>query len=95
MIDVSVLSPSVQNGRPRDPKPNRKAMTKPAKPSQGPKYRRLQYVADKLDLSPRSVQRLIAAGELPAVKIGGAVRVSDDELQRLIARSRLPNVSEG
>jgi excisionase family DNA binding protein len=69
-------------------------MTKPAKPSQGPKYRRLQYVADKLDLSPRSVQRLIASGELPAFKIRGAVRVSDDDIERLIARSRLSTAAD-
>jgi excisionase family DNA binding protein len=69
-------------------------MTKPHKPSQVPNFRRIQYVAEKLDLSLRSVQRLIEAGELPAYKIGGAVRVSDEDIGRLITRSRVPNASE-
>lgn len=55
----------------------------------GPKYHRIDVIADRLDLSPRSVRRLIDSGKLQAVKIGGAVRVSDDELQRLLLVSRI------
>lgn len=54
-----------------------------------PRYLSVKTVADRLDLSPRTVQRLISNGTLQAVKIGGAVRVSDDELQRLLAASRI------
>jgi len=46
-------------------------------------------VAERLDLSPRSVQCLITNGALQAVKISGAVRVSDDELLRLLLASRI------
>lgn len=54
-----------------------------------PKFHSIRTVAERLDLSPRSVQRLISSGALQAVKIGGAVRVSDDELQRLLLASRV------
>ena len=64
-------------------------MTSPLKSNAGPKYRRIEFVAERLDLSVRSVQRLIASGQLPAFKIGGAVRVSDADLEQLIARSRV------
>lgn len=68
-------------------------MTKSMKP-QGTKYRSVSFVAEKLDLSNRSVRRLIETGELPAFKIGGSVRVSDDDLAQLIARSRVRHVTE-
>lgn len=70
-------------------------MNIPTKPSASPKYRRLRFVADKLDLSVRSVQRLIDSGELPAFKIGGAVRVSDTDIEFLIARGRIQKGDEG
>jgi len=53
------------------------------------KYRRIPYVAEQLDISPRSVQRLIARGELPAIKIGGVVRICDDDIHLLLARLRI------
>lgn len=61
----------------------------------GPRYHRIETVADKLDLSPRSVRRLIDSGALQAVKIGGSVRVSDTDLELLIARSRVQKCDEG
>jgi excisionase family DNA binding protein len=64
-------------------------MSKTRKTASGPKYHRVETVAEKLDLSPRSVRRLIDNGQLQAVKIGGAVRVSDEELQRLLLASRI------
>jgi excisionase family DNA binding protein len=70
-------------------------MTRPPRPPSIPKYHALKTVADHLDLSPRSVQRLIEKGFLPAIKIGGAVRVSDDDLAALVARSRQPTQREG
>lgn len=54
-----------------------------------PKFHSIKTVAERLDLSPRSVRRLIDSGKLHAVKIAGAVRVSDDELQRLMLASRI------
>ena len=41
-------------------------------------------VADRLRLSSSSVRRLVNAGLLRTVKIGGAVRVSTDELERFV-----------
>jgi excisionase family DNA binding protein len=64
-------------------------MTMTKKMPSSPNYHRVETIAQRLDLSPRSVRRLIDSGKLQAVKIGGAVRVSDDELQRLLAVSRI------
>jgi excisionase family DNA binding protein len=64
-------------------------MSKLPKPPIVPKFHSIKTIASRLDLSPRSVQRLISCGALQAVKIGGAVRVSDDELLRLLLASRV------
>jgi excisionase family DNA binding protein len=69
-------------------------MTRSPKSPSIPRYHALKTVADRLDLSPRSVQRLIGKGVLPAIKVGGVVRVSDDDLLALIARSRLSTATE-
>ena len=63
-------------------------MTKSSKVPSIPKLHSLNVVADRLGLSPRSVRRLIDDGTLPSFKIGGAIRLSDDDLVALIARSR-------
>jgi excisionase family DNA binding protein len=44
-----------------------------------------QVVADRLSLSERSVRRLISAGELPVVRIGRSVRMSETALGNWIA----------
>jgi excisionase family DNA binding protein len=41
-------------------------------------------VAERLGVSRKSVYRLVRSGELPAVKIGHAVRVDPDELEQYI-----------
>jgi excisionase family DNA binding protein len=64
-------------------------MSKTRKTASGPKYHRVETIAEKLDYSPRSVRRLIDSGKLQAVKIAGAIRVSDEELQRLLLASRI------
>ena len=69
-------------------------MSKVTKSASGPRYHRVERIAEKLDLSPRSVRRLIDSGQLQAVKIGGAVRVSDDELLRLLLASRIVSTPE-
>lgn len=63
-------------------------MKKLSKSPSIPKFHSLSAVADCLGLSQRSVRRLIDDGALVAHKIGGAVRISDNDLQQLIARSR-------
>jgi excisionase family DNA binding protein len=45
-------------------------------------------VADHLGASTRHVRRLIARGELPVHRFGRLVRISPDDLARLIAASR-------
>lgn len=64
-------------------------MSTQTKPPVGPKFHSIKTIAIRLDLSPRSVQRLISSGALQAVKVGGSVRVSDVELQRLLLASRI------
>ena len=64
-------------------------MPKTRKTASGPKYNRIETIALKLDVHPRTVRRMIDNGVLEAVKIGGSLRVSDDELQRLLLASRV------
>jgi excisionase family DNA binding protein len=45
-------------------------------------------VAERLDASERHVRRLIAAGDLPVHRIGRSVRVSEEDLARLLQRAR-------
>jgi excisionase family DNA binding protein len=45
----------------------------------------LRRIGDALDVSERTVQRLVISGELPSVKIGKARRVRVDDLQRFVA----------
>jgi excisionase family DNA binding protein len=45
--------------------------------------------AQKLGLSVRTVARLIASGELPAVRIRAAVRIDPNDLDALIDRHRI------
>ena len=44
-------------------------------------------VADRVRLSRMTVYRLIHAGELPALKLGGSYRISQTALTRLIQGS--------
>ena len=37
-------------------------------------------VAERLTVSPKTVRRLVERGDLPALRIGGSVRVDPDEL---------------
>ena len=64
-------------------------MSKLVKAPAVPKFHSIKTIANRLDLSPRTVQRLIDSGPLQAVKIGGSVRVSEVELQRLLTDSRM------
>jgi DNA binding domain, excisionase family len=44
--------------------------------------------ADLLKIKPRTVREWIRTGKLKSFKIGGLVRVHDDDLQAFIDRSR-------
>ena len=54
--------------------------------STGPRYMRAPAIAQILDVSERTVRRLIASGELPSVKFGGARLVAIEDLERLLNR---------
>ena len=45
-------------------------------------------VAHRLDVSEKTVRRLIARGELRAYRVGRLLRVSEEELGRFLAASR-------
>lgn len=46
---------------------------------------RFDDVADRLSVSPKTVRRLVAAGQLEAVQIGAAVRFSEAAVERFIS----------
>jgi excisionase family DNA binding protein len=43
---------------------------------------RVRDAAAKANVSERTIRRLIRKGELPALKVGGQVRLDADELER-------------
>ncbi|MCC6269619.1 MAG: helix-turn-helix domain-containing protein [Chloroflexi bacterium] len=51
-------------------------------------FRALSYgeVAERLGVSRKSVQRLVKAGEFRAIRIGGSVRVAEEELRLYLER---------
>jgi excisionase family DNA binding protein len=51
------------------------------------KYHSIQSVADALDVSPRTVRRWIANGDLIATRINRVVRISDANLRAMLALS--------
>ena len=48
----------------------------------------VEAVAEALQLSPRTIRRLIDAGQLPAHRIGRAVRVSEADLHAYLHQVR-------
>ena len=58
---------------------------------QRPKWLSVKEVAFRLGIHEQSVRRKIAAGEIPALQLGGpgcALRVLEDELERWLYRDR-------
>ena len=53
-----------------------------------PVLHKVAAVAARLDVSPRTVRRLIAQGDLPVHRIGRAIRISEDDLARFLAKRR-------
>jgi excisionase family DNA binding protein len=52
------------------------------------KFLTIQQVAELLVVSPRTVQRWIARGELRAHRIGALVRIATDDLKAFLAIRR-------
>ncbi len=71
---------------------NRRSLI-PARPtrrnSRGlPKYYTIKAVAEALDVSPRTVRRWIANGDLIAHRSGGVVRIADSDLRAFLTAHR-------
>lgn len=58
------------------------------KPPAGPELNSIQNIADRMDVSPKTVRRWIASGDLIVHRIGAVVRVSEADLQAFLARHR-------
>jgi excisionase family DNA binding protein len=58
----------------------------PANPKQ--QLRTIADTAERLNVSTRTVRRMIDAGELRIIRIGRSVRIDDDDLEKAIARWR-------
>ena len=53
-----------------------------------PRLLTVRATADRLQVAEKTVRRLIAAGELPTHRIGGCVRVSEDDLLVFLSKAR-------
>ncbi len=60
----------------------------PKRPRAAPSLLTVRATADRLQVAEKTVRRLIAAGELPTHRIGGCVRVSEDDLLVFLSRAR-------
>ena len=56
------------------------------------KYLRLATVADQYGISVKTLRRRISDGTIPGYKVGGQLRVREDDLDRLVRRipARVP-----
>ena len=48
----------------------------------------IQSVAEVLGISTKTVRRLIAGGDLAVHRIGGSLRISEEDLRAYLSRSR-------
>jgi len=55
-----------------------------------PRLLSIAKVAVQLDVSQKTVRRLIEAGELPVHDVGRQLRISETDLAAFLARSRRP-----
>lgn len=61
-------------------------VARPPKPADPKRLLRLDEVADRLNVSITTVRRLVAADELPVVRVGKAVRVRPADVEDYIRR---------
>ena len=52
------------------------------------KFLTVAEIAERLNVSTRTVQRFIAAGGLPVHRFGRSVRISETDFQELLAKCR-------
>ena len=48
----------------------------------------IQAVAERLDLSVKTIRRAVACGDLPAFRIGRSWRIAEDDLRAFLVRRR-------
>jgi excisionase family DNA binding protein len=53
-----------------------------------PRHHTINAVAEALDVSPRTVRRWIANGELIVTRVRGVVRIADNDLRAFLAVHR-------
>ena len=61
-----------------------------AQPQEQPPLQSISTIAQRLDVSEKSVRRYIERGLLRAYKIGGQIRISEEDLLAFLASCRLP-----
>jgi excisionase family DNA binding protein len=71
-----------------EPRPHNHS-DKAAQSQEQPALHSIQAVALRLDVSEKSVRRYIKRGLLRAYKIGGQIRIADEDLMALLASCRL------
>jgi excisionase family DNA binding protein len=47
-------------------------------------YYSIRHVAERFDLSQKTIRRMIAAGKIKAKRINGAVRIAHSELMKAV-----------
>jgi excisionase family DNA binding protein len=62
-----------------------KLVRPPQPPSEIPRLLTLAQVAEHLDVCIRTLRRAIDRGDIRVVKLGRVIRVSEDELRRIVA----------
>ncbi|MFN0155521.1 MAG: helix-turn-helix domain-containing protein [Gaiella sp.] len=55
--------------------------------NQRPTLLSVAALAEHLDVSTRTVWRLVAAGEIPTVRVGERIRFRPDDVERYLARA--------
>jgi excisionase family DNA binding protein len=45
---------------------------------------KLSHAAERLDMSPRSLERHIALGRVRVIRVGRSVRIAESEIQRIL-----------
>jgi excisionase family DNA binding protein len=76
------------NGGPTNAHKREAARDNRSTQSSGQRYLTRTDVAERLQVSVKTVDRWIKSGELPAAKLGGLVRISERDLAVLLAKSR-------
>ena len=72
-----------------EPQPHKLPGEVDGTPDQPSTLHSIPTVAERLDVSEKSVRRCIGRGELPAYRIGGQIRISEEDLQNFLGSCRM------